>query len=92
MQNIDKIDLITQLENVGFQKVEEQPEVMEYYVEEELILYIILDGGNIISVENHQKKQIAAQAKLTAEEFDKLCSGKLTEKKYRKILDKQKLV
>lgn len=89
MGNIDKTDLITHLENLGFQKVDEQPEIMEYYDGEELILHVILDGGNIISVENYQKKQLAAQAKLTVEEFEKLAIGKLTEKQYKKILDKQ---
>jgi len=62
---------------------------MEYYDGDELILHVILDGGNIITVENYQKKQIAAQAKLTVEEFEKLSTGKLTEKQYKKILDKQ---
>ncbi len=89
MENIDKADLLVHLESVGFQKVDEQPEIMEYYHEGELILHVILDGGNIISLENHQKMQIATQAKLTAEEFDKLSIGKLTEKLYKKILDKQ---
>jgi len=92
MGNIDKTDLIAHLENAGFQKVDEQPEIMEYYDGEELILHVILEGGNIITVENHQKKQIAAQAKLTAEQFEKLCNGKLTNSQYRKILDKQDLI
>jgi len=92
MKNIDKADLINHLEKVGFQKMDEQPEIMEYYDGDELVLHVILDGGNIITLENHQKKQIAAQAKLTVEEFDKLSAGKLTEKQYKKILDKQGLV
>jgi len=92
MESIDKADLQVHLESIGFEATEEQPEVMEYYKEGELILHIILDGGNIISLESHQKKQIAEQAKLTAEEFDKLSIGKLTIKQYEKILSKQGLI
>jgi len=92
MESIDKADLQVHLESIGFQTMDEQPEVMEYYSEGELILHIILDGGNIISLESHQKKQIAAQAKLTIEEFDKLSMGKLTVKQYEKILSKQGLL
>jgi len=92
MDSIDKADLQEHLENIGFQSVDEQPEVMEYYADGELILHLILDGGNIISLEGHQKRQIADQAKLSMEEFEKLSIGKLTAKQYEKILTKQDLI
>lgn len=89
MENIDKADLITHLENIGFQPLSEQPEIMEYYYDNELIVHLTINGGNIISLEDHQIKQIATQCKLNEAEFEKLSIGKLTNKQYEKILSKQ---
>jgi len=90
--NTEKQNLIERLLEIGFVENEATTGTYEFYEDKELLLYVFINDDNLVTLEDYQIKQLCVQCKLTIAEFEKLTNGKLSDKQYHKILQKQKLI